>query len=304
MDVQPISPAQPTYPSVTAPPPVTPGPAAAAGLTRVARFEFTGTGGELLGQALVGLLLTAVTFGIYQPWFLVRMRQWLYSRTRLITPAGPLQLSFEGTGFLCLVEVYLTALLIPLTLGIYTPWYIANATRFFTNNSHATAADGTRYRLDYSGTGGQLFGLILVNMLLSMVTFGIYTPWAVCNLQRATREKTSIYRGTEKVGSLSFVGTGGGLIGTYLLGTILTMVTFGLYLPWYEVSLWKFFQKNSGVHIGGKTYRGDFAGTGGELFVILLHLLLVPFTFGLYLFWVVCKENRFYLNNSTFVQEG
>jgi uncharacterized membrane protein YjgN (DUF898 family) len=300
MDAQPASLEKPSYPSAVAPPQAAP----AAAPLRAARFEYSGTGGELLGQALVGMLLTIITAYIYMPWFIVRMRKYLYSHTKLITPAGPLQLSFEGTGFLCFVEVFLTAFLIPLTLFVYTPWYVANATRFFVNNSYGTAPDGTRYKLEYTGTGGELFGTILVNMLLSSITFGFYTPWAVCNLERAIRQKISIYKGAEKIGNLSFVGTGGGLIGTYLLGTILSAITFGIYLPWFEVNLWKFFQKNSGVHVGGKTYRGDFTGTGGELFVIMLHMLLVPFTLGLYIFWVITKQNRYYLSNSTFVQEG
>ena len=300
MEAQPAHLAPTSFPSAMAPPQAVPAPAVGP----AARLDFTGTGGELLGQMLVGMILTMVTFGIYQPWFVVNLRKWMYSRTRILTPQGPMQLSFEGTGFLCFVEVYLTALLIPLTLFIYTPWYVANATRFFTNNSFATAADGTRYRLDYAGTGGQLFGLILVNMLLTTITFGIYTPWAVCNLQRAMLEKTSIYSGTEKVGKLSFVGTGGGLIGMYLLGAILIPLTFGIYMAWFQVNIWKFFQKNTGVHVNGKTYRGDFTGTGGELFLILLQLILVPLTLGLYMFWLVCKQNRYYLNNSTFIQEG
>ena len=300
MEAQPASLAQPSFPSVMAPPQAAP----AASPGRAARFEFSGTGGELLGQMLVGLLLTAITFGIYQPWFVVNMRKWLYARTRLVTPQGQLQLSFEGTGFLCFVEVYLTALLIPLTLFIYTPWYIASVTRFFTNNSFATAPDGTRYRLDYAGTGGQLFVLFLVNMLLTSVTFGLYAPWAACNLQRAMYEKTSIYKGSERVGTMSFVGTGGGLFGTYLLGTIFTMLTMGIYTPWFQVNLWKFTQKNTGVHIGGKTYRGDFTGSGGELFLIMIQVILVMLTFGIYGFWLICKQNRFYLNNTTFIQEG
>ncbi len=300
MDAQPGSLAPTSFPSAMAPPMAAPAPTA----TRAAHFEFNGTGGELLGQMLVGILLTIVTCGIYQPWLVVNVRRWMYSRTRLMTPQGPLQLSFEGTGFLCFVEVYLTALLIPLTLFVYTPWYIANATRFFANNSFATAPDGTRYRLDYSGTGGQLFGLFLVNMLLTAITFGLYAPWAACNLQRAMYEKTSFYSGTERIGNLSFVGTGGGLFGTYLLGSIFTMLTMGIYTPWFQVNLWKFTQKNTGVHIAGKTYRGDFTGTGGELFILMLQVFFVMITFGIYGFWLICKQNRFYLNNTTFIQEG
>lgn len=299
MDAQPASLDQPSFPSVMAPPlfstPAT---------ERAARFDFSGTGGELVGKMVVGLLLVLVTGGVYRPWFDVTMRQWMYSRTRLLTPKGPLQLSFEGTGFLCFVEVYLTALLIPMTLFVYTPWFVASAARFFANNSFATAPDGTRYRLDYAGTGSELFGLLLVNMLLSGVTLGIYTPWAICNVRRAILDKTTIYQGPDKVGSLSFVGTGGGLIGMYLLGSILATVTAGIYSAWLQVNIWKFTQKNTGVHVGGKTYRGDFTGTGGEFFLLLLQVLLVPLTLGAYGFWLICKHHRFYLNNTTFVQEG
>ena len=84
MEAQPVSLAQPSYPSAMAPPQAAPNPS----LGRAARFEFTGTGGELLGQMLVGLLLTAITFGLYQPWLMVRMRQWMYSRIKLVTPQG------------------------------------------------------------------------------------------------------------------------------------------------------------------------------------------------------------------------
>ena len=66
-----------------------------------------------------------------------------------------------GTGGLCLIEVYLPALLVPLTFGIYTPWYVASVGRFFSNNSIATGADGQplappifNFGFDDGGPGG------------------------------------------------------------------------------------------------------------------------------------------------------
>lgn len=36
----------------------------------------------------------------------------------------------------------------------------------------------TAYRLRFSGTGGEYFRVWIVNVLLSIVTLGLYTPWA------------------------------------------------------------------------------------------------------------------------------
>ena len=56
-------------------------------------------------------------------------------------------------------------------------------------------------------------------------------------------------------------------------------------------------------YIGSKRYRGDFTGTGGELFLLMLQIILVPLTFGLYLFWLITKENRFFIEKTSFQAE-
>ena len=61
--------------------------------------------------------------------------------------------------------------------------------------------------------------------------------------------------------------------------------------------------KNTGVYIGGRRYRGDFTGEGGELFVLMLQVILVPLTFGLYLFWLITKQNRFFIEKTSFQAE-
>ena len=47
---------------------------------------------------------------------------------------------------------------------------------------------------------------------------------------------------------------------------LLSMVTLGLYLPWFQCNMEKFFRRNTAVYIGERRYRGDFSGEGGELF--------------------------------------
>lgn len=43
-----------------------------------------------------------------------------------------------------------------------------------TTQRHGIAA----YRLRFSGSGGEYFRVWIVNLLLSIVTLGLYTPWA------------------------------------------------------------------------------------------------------------------------------
>ena len=276
-------------------------PASSAGQVS---FSFNGSGGELLGEALISFLLTAITFGLYAPWMLVRIQKYFYSKTTINTPAGPLHADFTGTGGLCLVEVYLTALLVPLTFGIYTPWYIASVGRFFSNNSIATGSDGRQYRLNFGATGGDLIIPMLVGGVLSGITFGLYIPWFACNLRKLIMSKLTILavtpQSTEQVGRFEFVGAGGGLIGTYLLGIILCSITFGIYVPWFQVNLQKFYLRNTGIHVGGRAYRGDFTGTGGELLWLMLSAFLIPLTFGIYVFWLAVKQRRFALTHTKF----
>ena len=73
-------------------------PATPVALDASIRYKYSGTGGELFGQLIVGLLLTAVTFGLYGPWFVVGLWKYIFSRTTLQTGQGDLKFEFTGTG--------------------------------------------------------------------------------------------------------------------------------------------------------------------------------------------------------------
>ena len=50
--------------------------------------------------------------------------------------------------------------------------------------------DGKRF--DFIGTGGSLWGQILIISLLSALTIGIFSPWGFCKLQRWMSNNTVI----------------------------------------------------------------------------------------------------------------
>ncbi len=264
--------------------------------------RFSGQGGDLFVTVLVGYLLSMVTLGIYIPWFVCKLHAYLAASTRIEgTPRGTLQLEFTGQGKDLFVTGLVGVLLSIVTCGIYAPWFLVKLAQFFADHTHAIAPDGTRYSARFEVTGGELFVALLVGGLLCGVTLGIYTPWFLCNLQRLVLSKTTILEDGTAHGSFSFTGEGGELIGTFLLGVLLMIVTFGIYAAWFQVSLLQFFTRHTTLTLGGSSWRGRFSGTGGELLILnLVGYLLTVITLGIYGAWWIVKQLTFQTDHHHF----
>ena len=270
------------------------------------RPDFTGTGGQLFGQLFVGYLLCILTVGIYIPWFIVRLSRYFYDKTTLKSGTGvSARLQFTGTGADLFVTGLVGYLLTLATFGIYGAWFTANVIKFFTDNSKAIGDDGSQYQLRFDGTGGELFITFFLGYLVTICTFGLYTPWFMCRLQKVILSRTSIVKDGEDLGRFDFVGNGGVLFGTFIIGYFLTAFTLGLYLPWFKVSMLKFFAQNTQAHIDGQIYACDFLGTGGELFAIqLVGIILTVLTLGIYMFWYMANLLKFQTNHIMFAPTG
>ncbi len=272
------------------------------GVAQVIQPRFAGQGGDLLVTMIVGYLLSMVTLGIYLPWFICKLHAYLAASTRIEgTPRGTLQLEFTGKGGDLFVTGLVGLLLTIVTIGFYGPWFLVNLTRFFTANTHAIASDGTRYGARFEATGGELLVALLVGYVLCLVTLGIYTPWFLCNFQRLFLGKLAILEDGNTAGSFSFTGAGGELIGQFLLGILLMVVTFGIYAAWFQVALMQFFARHTTVTLGAQSWRGRFSGTGGELFVLnLVGYLLTVVTIGIYGAWWLVKQLTFQTDHHHF----
>ncbi len=90
---------------------------------------------------------------------------------------------------------------------------------------------------------GNLLGLIGVNILaaiISFITLGIATPWAMCIKYRWEIEN-SIIEGKR----LKFVGSGTDLFFKYIKWWILTIITLGIYGFWLYINLIKWKVENT-----------------------------------------------------------
>ena len=115
---------------------------------------------------------------------------------------------------------------------------------------------------EFNGSGREYLGLFVIHLfLLTIITLGIYSPWAWVRLFRLKASHTLI-NGKE----VAFTGTGSSLLVICLLYGLLTIITLGIYSPWAICSISKWKARNTLV--GGK--QSDFVGTGGSLFLFYL----------------------------------
>ena len=127
--------------------------------------------------------------------------------------------------------------------------------------------------------------LLLINGLLTIVTLGLYGPWAFCRIY-GWKAHNTLVDGTPS----RFSGTGGGLFALYLLHLfLLPMVTFGFYYPvgMYRFHAWK----EEHTLYGGKTTSFG-AGLGQYIKICLLTWILNSITFGLFSPWSLCMLYR------------
>lgn len=135
-------------------------------------FGYRGERTALSTLFIKGVLLTIVTLGIYGAWFVTDLRRYILKNIRF----GNITFEYTGRGseFLWIHVVgYFLSLI---TFGIYLPWYIINLYNYYLENIKVTQ-DGKTLTLQNNMSGGGLWGLLIVNVLLIIVTLGLAAPW-------------------------------------------------------------------------------------------------------------------------------
>ena len=228
------------------------------------RAVFSGDGGKLFATYL--LYMMAPMFGSYVA-------------VLALMGIGAGIDNLAGTRGVIAIPFMLLGGLVLLASLIAVPLFFMN--KFLGFYFEALALDGQR--CNYVGTAGALLKSQFVNILLMMITFGIYTPWALVNLKKWTYENVEV--GGQR-GRLTFDGDGGTLFGTYLLGAILTYCTFGIYGAWLANDIFAFYWDNTKLDGRGFSFKKD---PGGFLGTYILTVLLSNCTLGIYLPWGICN---------------
>jgi uncharacterized membrane protein YjgN (DUF898 family) len=112
---------------------------------------------------------------------------------------------------------------------------------------------------------GKIFSLYGVMMILLIVQYAILFFIGKLAIEGVELKEKSI----------RFVGTFGRFLLVLIPGFLLTIITFGIYGPWYTTNLYKFFAKNS----SHDDNEFEFAGKGSDLFLIMLFTVVLPMIF-------------------------
>jgi uncharacterized membrane protein YjgN (DUF898 family) len=256
-------------------------------------LTFHGNGGSLLGIHIMNVFFSILTLGLYYFWGKVRVRRYLMGQTEF---EGD-RFAYHGTG----KELLIGFLKAMLALGIvYALFYAAP--------------------LLPGGTVAQVAVTVL-----AYVTLLVLIAAATVGARRYRLSRMS-WRGIR----FSFRGGVADFIRLYLKGVGLTLLTLGLYYPYFVARQQKFLV--SYTHFGDE--RFSFDGTGRELAKIyhpwvllsllvlmaivvsavaklnpslglpaamlgLLPLLILPFG-ALYWFWFQAAKQRYLWNHTTF----
>lgn len=138
----------------------------------------------------------------------------------------------------------------------------------------------------FTGTALGYFGMKLLTNFLKVITLGIYTPWAVCMMERWYASHTFI-NGKR----LRFDGRGGAIIGKYILWSFLTIITFGIYGFWLSLNMNKWVAKHTHIsdeHGESKLNANVFAFNGIKILTGLIKIV----SFGIAAPWATCIKER------------
>ena len=221
-------------------------------------------------------------------------------------PGGEIRLGYIGEGSELFGKMFVGYLLTMITFGIYLPWFICSMLEYLSSKTSAGPTQKGQLQFKFQGEGSSLFGLMFVGYLLTALTIGIYAPWFMCKLARYMAENSVAVAQDGTQYKLRFTGEGGDLFGTAFVGYLLTMITFGIYLPWFICKMRKWFMSHTQIDENGQPVGAfDFVGEGGELFgKWIVGVILTVLTIGIYKSWFDCVLSKFNAQNTRMTYRG
>jgi len=226
-------------------------------------LKFNGDHAQLIGLRIMNNILTVISLGFYYPWAKTAYLKYIYGETEFMES----RFTFHGTGKEVFVG-FLKAMGLILAL----------------------------YAILFACIFSQSIAAILIGVLIFVVAMLMIVPVAIHGSNRYRLSRTS-WRGIH----FGYRGNLNEFIKLYLVETLLTMVTFGIYASWMQTKIISYIRSNT--RFGNVEFRFD--GRGVDLFLIKLKgILLMMVTFGIYSFWYFKNIVAFHIDNTKVIQNG
>ncbi len=271
------------------------------------KLSFNGDGATYFGILIVNALLMIVTLGFYYPWARAKQLQYLYSSAEMegsrfswngtgaeifkgfIKAVGILALLVIVMGILSWAELPVLAVLVYIAfLVLILPVAIHGANRY-----HWSRTSWRSIRFGYRGDRGEFIKLFIKEMLLTIVTLGIYGSWAVMNIR-------NYVIGNIRFGSGEFQYDGDGweFFKLNLKGYFLTLITLGIYIFWWQADIFRYSIEKLRLQHGNRSFEMRSTASGGAFAgLLIVNMLIFIFTLGLGYAWVQVRTIQFMMNN-------
>ena len=102
-------------------------------------------------------------------------------------------------------------------------------------------------KLSFKGEGGDLFGINILGIILSVVTLYIYLPWYIAKSFNFTVDNVEIEEEDGEVSTLKSSLTGGDTFFILITNALMLMFSLGLAFPWASMRSQKLFTENVNV---------------------------------------------------------
>ena len=215
-------------------------------------LHFSGRFGTYIGKALLGLFLSGITFGIYLPWFIRNLMKYFLNNTSLDDSnfdfsGNPAQLLvillltlYLPVGLMMIIIVLITvltggeamssgvpfiAILMQLVIFVLLIPYMYFTYKWLVDIKYKGYA--VRWKTEFWPSCLQ----ILVQLLLTVVTVGIYFPLAYLKLYKYFTERTFAESPAKTMNFGYELDASGDFL--FVWGqTLLAIITLGIYYPW------------------------------------------------------------------------
>jgi len=224
------------------------------------RFSYQGEGGAFFLLLLKNILLTVITLGIYAAWAKTERRKYIWSNVEIHGQ----RLKYTGTG----KEVFIAYLKLAGFYAVFIggPFLVGKAI------SKETA---------------MLVQGLFVLGLMALIPFAMY--WARAYVLSRTQ-----WRGI-RFGLVE--GGAGQYAKTFIGGYLLTLLTLGIYGPFWINNLRRIMTHST--RLGSEPFQYD--GVGKDVFWIVFRgVLLSIVTLGIYSFWMQAELQRYFMSHTAF----
>jgi uncharacterized membrane protein YjgN (DUF898 family) len=216
--------------------------------------EFKGTFGRFLGKVLLGTLLSMVTLGVYLAWFIRDIHKFFVDNSSFDTAF----FQFQGKGgklfVILLLTLFLPIVILTILMTIYMVGHTGETNPFVLVQQVVIMVAMIPYiyliykwsvnityrdmHITWETGFWESCGKIALEMLLTIITIGIYMPLAMLRLYEYFAQRTIV----ESDGSKRRFGYDIDKLNDFLFlwgQTLLIFITLGIYYPWAVCRIWK-----------------------------------------------------------------